>query len=219
LENVFSTSAAAWGVNSFWPMSYGASSGVAIDIDDRSLAAARHTLASYPTLKVLKCSAHELPWTDEFDITFSIGVIHHLEFPDTALKAMLKATKRGGYVAIRVYGRENNGWLLWGLDPARKILFSRMPISWVHAISLFPAALLWLLLRCGLDQIEYFRLLRTLSFAHLRSIVFDQMLPRIANYWRRTEVEALMHRTGLQDVALEWVNEMSWAARGRKPRD
>jgi len=121
-------------------MSYGAASGVAVDIDERSLAAARRTLAPYPAMEVMKCSAYELPWTDEFDVTFSIGVIHHLEFPVEALKAMLKATKPAGDVAI--WGRENNGWLLWGLNPARKILFSRMPIAWVHAIALLPTALL-----------------------------------------------------------------------------
>jgi SAM-dependent methyltransferase len=205
------------GRNSLWPMKYGAAGGVAVDIDDRSLAAARQTLAAFPTLDVRKCSAYELPWTNAFDITFSIGVIHHLEFPAKALKAMLTATKPGGQVAIWVYGRENNGWLLWVLDPARKLLFSRMPISWVHFMSLFPAGLLWLLLRCGLKQIEYFRLLRALSFPHLRSIVFDQMLPHIANYWRKSEVEALMHNAGLHDLQLAWVNQMSWAARGRKP--
>jgi SAM-dependent methyltransferase len=205
------------GRNSLWPMKYGAAGGVAVDIDDRSLAAARQTLAAFPTLEVRKCSAYELRWTDAFDIAFSIGVIHHLEFPAKALKAMLNATKPGGQVAIWVYGRENNGWLLVALDPARKLLFSRIPISWVHFLSLFPAALLWLLLRCGLKQIKYFRLMRTFSFPHLRSIVFDQMLPRIANYWRKSEVEALMHNAGLQDVQLAWVNELSWAARGRKP--
>ena len=42
------------------------------------------------------------------------------------------------------------------------------------------------------------------------------MLPRIANYWRKDEVEALMHNAGLTGIELEWVNEMSWAARGRK---
>jgi len=205
------------GRNSLWPMKYGAASGTAVDIDNRSLAAARLTLAAFPTLAVCKCSAYELPWTNTFDIAFSIGVIHHLEFPEKALKAMLNATKPGGQVAMWVYGRENNGWLLWALDPARKLLFSWMPLSWVHFLSLFPAALLWLLLRCGLQQIEYFRLLRTFSFPHLRSVVFDQMLPRIANYWRKAEVEALMRNAGLLDVQLTWVNEMSWAARGRKP--
>ena len=67
------------------------------------------------------------------------------------------------------------------------------------------------------DQIAYFRLLQTFSFTHLRSIVFDQMMPRIANYWTQPEVVALMQGAGLIDVELFWVNEMSWAARGRKP--
>lgn len=206
------------GRNSFWPMRYGASGGYAVDIDERSLAAARRTLADFSELKVDHCSAYELPWEGELDIAYSIGVIHHLEFPEKALAAMQKSVKPGGQVAMWVYGRENNGWLLWALDPARKLLFSWMPISWVYFLSVFPTALLWMLLRLGLNQIRYFRLLRTFSFAHLRSIVFDQMLPRIANYWRKSEVETLMRNAGLEDIQVEWVNEMSWAARGTKPR-
>src|SRR5262245_28689309 len=33
------------GRNSYWPMTYGAAGGLAIDVDDKSLAAARRTLA------------------------------------------------------------------------------------------------------------------------------------------------------------------------------
>jgi hypothetical protein len=43
------------------------------------------------------------------------------------------------------------------------------------------------------------------------------MLPKIAHYWSRTEVEQLMYRAGLVDIKLSWVNEMSWAASGRRP--
>jgi SAM-dependent methyltransferase len=206
------------GRNSIWPMKYGAIRGVAVDIDERSLAAARINLQSYGNVQVSNCSVYDLPWRDEFDIAFSIGVIHHLEFPETALKAMAQAIRPGGYLAIWVYGRENNRWLLSVLDPARKLLFSRLPVSWVHAISIVPAAVLWVVLRIGLDHIAYFRMLRTFSFRHLRSIVFDQMLPRIANYWTRSEVEALMQGAGLKNVRLIRVNEMSWAALGQKPR-
>lgn len=205
------------GRNSYWPLQYGASSGYSVDIDERSLSAARKNLARFgQRSEVRHCSAYDLPWKDALDIAFSIGVIHHLEFPERALAAMAAAVKPGGQVAVWVYGRENNGWLLWALDPARKLLFSWMPISWVHYLSLFPALILWLLLRLGLNQIEYFRLLRRLSFANVRSIVFDQMLPRIANYWRKDEVEALLKQAGLEQIELAWVNEMSWAARGRK---
>jgi SAM-dependent methyltransferase len=205
------------GRNSYWPMKYGAKSGIAIDVDDRSLDAARANLQAYPAMEVRNCSAYELPWRDEFDITFSIGVIHHLESPTAALKAMWSATKPGGQMAIWVYGRENNRWLILCLDPARKILFSWLPVSWVHAVSIVPTGMLWVILRLGLGRTEYFRLLRTFSFAHLRSIVFDQMFPRIANYWTRAEVELLMLGAGLEYVKLVAVNEMSWAACGVKP--
>ena len=40
------------GRNSYWPMAYGAASGLAIDIDDRSLAAARQTLASFAGMRI-----------------------------------------------------------------------------------------------------------------------------------------------------------------------
>jgi len=108
-------------------------------------------------------------------------------------------------------------WLLRALDPARKLLVNSLPVSWVHGLSVLLTTLLWLLLQCGLNKIAYFRQFRTFTLPHLRSIVFDQMLPRIANYWRRDEVDALMRGAGLVDVELTWVNEMSWAAKGRKP--
>ena len=60
-------------------------------------------------------------------------------------------------------------------------------------------------------------LLRRLAFPHIRSIVFDQMLPKIAHYWPRATVEALLREAGLSDIKLNWVNEMSWSAIGTKP--
>lgn len=205
------------GRNSYWPAQYGATAGVAVDVDDRSLTAARQTLAGHPNVEVMRASAYELPFEERFDIVFSIGVIHHLEHPALALARMVRAARPGGQVCIWVYGRENNLWLVSVLDPLRKLAFSRLPIGLVHHLSLYPAALLWLLLRLGLRPIAYFRLIATFSFSHLRSIVFDQMLPRIAFYWRRAEVEALMRDAGLHDVQLAWVNEMSWSAIGTKP--
>jgi hypothetical protein len=130
---------------------------------------------------------------------------------------MVQAVKPGGRVLIWVYGREGNRWLIWALDPLRRALFSRLPIACVHHLSLYPAALLWLLLRLGLRPGAYFRLLAGFGFGHLRSIVFDQMLPRIAHYWPRETVQELMAAAGLQDVRLAPVNRMSWSAIGTKP--
>jgi SAM-dependent methyltransferase len=205
------------GRNSYWPMKYGAREGVAVDIDERSLAEARRNLAGYPNVAVERASAFDLPFESRFDIAFSIGVIHHVEFPEKALARMVRAVRPGGQVMIWVYGRENNRWLVSFLDPLRKALFSRLPVGLTHHLSLYPTALLWLMLRAGIRPIEYFRLLSRFGFGHLRSVVFDQMLPRIAHYWSRDEVLSLMQGAGLEDIRLAWVNQMSWSAVGTRP--
>ncbi len=204
------------GRNSVWAMRCGAAGGLAIDLDEASLDRARHNLAAFPTVEVRRASAYEAVATDAFDIVFSIGVVHHLDDPALALKRMTEAAKPGGKVLIWVYGRENMGLYLAVADPLRRLLFSRLPVSWVRILAYGPAALLWVLLRLGLSRIEYFRLLRGFPFRHLHHIVFDQMLPRIAHYWRRAEVEALMAGTGFAHVDLAWVNQMSWCAVGVK---
>ena len=205
------------GRNSFWPMTYGAREGCAADIDERSLASARRNLTAFPAVEVVQASAYELPFADRFDIAFAIGVVHHLEDPDRAIKTMVRAVKPAGRVLIWVYGSEGNRWLLALLDPLRRGLFSRMPIALVHHLSLYPAVLLWLALRLGVRPIEYYELLARFTFAHLRSIVFDQMLPRIAHYWPRERVAELMAEAGLEDVRVAPVNGMSWSAIGTRP--
>ena len=207
------------GRNSIWPMRYGAAFGCAVDVDERSLAAARRNLASFPEVEVMRVSAYDLPFAERFDIVFSIGVIHHLEHPELALKRMVRAAKPGGRVLIWVYGREGNLWLIRLLNPLRQSLFSRLPVALVHHLSLYPAVLLWALLRLGLRPTVYFRLLATFGFRHLRSIVFDQMLPRIAHYWPRRTVFELMEGAGLGDVRVARVNGMSWSAIGIRPAD
>jgi SAM-dependent methyltransferase len=204
------------GRNSYWPMTYGAAGGLAIDVDERSLAAARRTLAPFPTVRVEKRSAYEIGCTADFDIVYSIGVIHHLQYPEQALAEMTRAARPGGRVMIWVYGRENNRWIVWLLDPIRKTLLSRLPVGLVHHLAIYPSAALWLSLRLGFGRIAYFRLLRQSNFRHLRSIAFDQMLPQIAHYWPRATVEQMLHEQGLLDVRLIWVNEMSWSAIGTK---
>jgi len=205
------------GRNSLWPMTYGACEGCAVDIDERSLASARRNLARFPAVQIMRSSAYDLPFVDRFDFVFAIGVIHHLEDPVRVLRKMARAVKPGGRVLIWVYGCDGNRWLVSVLDPLRRGLFSRIPVALVHHLSLYPAALLWLALQLGFRPSDYFKLLARFKFGHLRSIAFDQMLPRIANYWPRETVAAVMTQAGLADVQISSVNGMSWSAIGTRP--
>jgi SAM-dependent methyltransferase len=205
------------GRNSHWAMEDGAKGGLALDVDDRSLAAARANLSAHPTIEVRRESIYDIAEENYADIVFSIGVIHHLDSPDAAIARMTRAAKPGGHVLIWCYGRENMGWLVHMFDPIRRTVLSKMSLDAVYHLSLYPSALLWLTLRIGLSRLGYYRLLRRFTFAHLRAIVFDQMVPRIAHYWPRETVEKLLTDAGLKDVLVVSVNDMSWSASGRKP--
>jgi SAM-dependent methyltransferase len=205
------------GRNSYWPLSYGASFGVAIDMDQGSLNSAKKNLSGFNNIEIKLESAYNINYSNKFDIAFSIGVIHHLEFPHEALKEMFNAVKPGGHVAIWVYGYENNEWIVNFFNPFRKLLFSKLSIKLVHHLSLYPALFLYFFIKLNLINLDYFKLLKKFKFSHIRSIVFDQMLPRISNYWKREEVENLMRDAGLIDIRLENVNNISWASIGKKP--
>lgn len=55
------------------------------------------------------------------------------------------------------------------------------------------------------------------AIKHLHHIVFDQMLPKTAFYWRRNEALALLEGAGLKDIQIYWVNQCSWTVIGTKP--
>lgn len=205
------------GRNSYWPHTYGAASSLSIDIDDRTLAAAKRNLADFEAAEVAYRSAYEIGETDEFDIAFSIGVIHHLDDPDRALANMYAALKPGGTMLVWLYGFENNEWIVRFFNPLRRLLFSKLPLPVVFALSAPLTALLWLLLKAGFGRTEYMRMIRGFSFRHLRAIVYDHMIPRIAIYYRKDEAIELLRKAGLVDVKATWVNEMSWTVTGRKP--
>jgi SAM-dependent methyltransferase/putative flippase GtrA len=205
------------GRNAYWPMIYGAAGGLAIDVDDRTLARARENLAAFPAVEVRRESIYEIAEENAFDLAFSIGVIHHLEFPGAAVARLARATRPGGTVLVWLYGRENNGWIVRLLNPVRMAVLSRLPLGLVHALSWPLAAILWLSLRLGAGRLEYFRLLRKFAFRHVRAIVFDHLIPRIARYYTRGEAIELLRQAGLDAVDAVWVNQMSWAVRGRKP--
>jgi SAM-dependent methyltransferase len=207
------------GRNTYWPMSYGASAALAIDLDERSLEAARRNLAKFPTARVERRSAYEIAETDRFDIAFSIGVIHHLDDPLAAVVQMVKATRPGGTVLVWLYGRENNDWLINWFNPLRKLLFSRAPLKLVFAIAVPLTAILWTLIRVLPLRLAYFKLIRTFGFRHLLAIVFDHMIPRIALYYTREQAIRLLEQAGLQDVTAEAINDISWTVVGKKPAE
>jgi len=71
-----------------------------------------------------------------------------------------------------------------------------------------------MILKTKLYRLEYLKQISKFPIRHLHHIIFDQMLPRIANYWYKSEVENLMRDANLSDIQIHHVNQMSWSAVG-----
>ena len=68
--------------------------GCAVDFDARTLSVAKENLKKYPNCAIEYRSIYYLPHQDEFDIAFSIGVVHHLVEPKAAVRRL--RTNRAG---------------------------------------------------------------------------------------------------------------------------
>jgi 2-polyprenyl-3-methyl-5-hydroxy-6-metoxy-1,4-benzoquinol methylase len=205
------------GRNPYWYLQAGAASVLGVDMDDGSLEAARRNLASFSNARIEKCSAHDLDPNVQgtFDRVTCIGVLHHLADPENALQKMWSCVAPGGDLVLWCYATEGNRLLLPVIQTIRAI-GSRVPIGAAHAIAKGITALSWPAIHAIPWRNDYYRRLRKLSFRNVESIIFDQMLPHIAHYWTRKDMERLC---GLLDggyPTIEFVQGNSWHATIKK---
>lgn len=204
------------GRNSYWPLKYGARKVVAFDNAEGTLASARRTLAEFSNVEILRRSIYDIEWKDEFDIVFSIGVIHHLKDPKLAISKLVQATKPGGTFLMWVYGHEGNEWIVRWVNPVRKHFTSKLPPFLLDKISYLASIPLYLFVKTIPTQNEYLHQLKGFNFRHIHSIVFDQLLPSVANYWTKEEARALLNDVGLKNIDIRHHNKNSWTVWGTK---
>jgi hypothetical protein len=93
-----------------------------------------------------------------------------------------------------------------------RALGSRLPIGATHGVAKVVTALAWPAIKVLPFRTDYYRKLRTLSFKNVESIIFDQMLPHIANYWTRADMERLTGALAGGRPRIEFVQGNSWHA-------
>jgi SAM-dependent methyltransferase len=205
------------GRNTYWPMRWGARGGVAFDFDTRSVARAKENLREFPLTRVEYMSVYDAPWKNEFDVAFSIGVIHHLEDPERALYRMTEGLVPGGELLVWVYGYEGNEWIVRFIDPIRINITSKLPVGLVHFLSYFCSIPLYLFVKIFRGPTGYLKQIAGFDFWHIHSIVFDQLIPDIAHYWKREEVRALVEGLPLTQVkVIAPPNGSGWILSGTK---
>jgi SAM-dependent methyltransferase len=168
----------------------------------------------------LQCRGDELPTGPPQDFIFSVGVLHHIPDPQPVVAAAFHALEPGGRILVWVYGWEGNGLYLSIVLPIRAIT-KRLP-------HLFLAPIchgLNLLLTCYIGLAKYLPLplrrymievLARFSSSKRYLVIYDQLKPAYAKYYRGYEVRKLLEDAGFEEIQLHHRHGYSWAAVGSK---
>ena len=203
------------GRNAIWALKYKADRVTAFDVDPRTVAVAAKNLEPYENARILQTSIYDLSDDDQYDVVFSIGVIHHLERPQQAIARLVKATKPGGVVLIWIYAKEGHTFLKQIIQLVRSFT-CHIPAGLLHTLVHPVSVPMYLLLKTLPLKHPYVNLLRNAHYWHVHSIIFDQLLPEITHYWTREEALALYHGQPVEPPTIHFCNKGSWTVIAKK---
>lgn len=212
-----------------WAREFGAKLVVGVDLSEACDAAFENTRA-FDNVLIVQGDLFHLPLRPSFDFVFSVGVLHHTAAPRGAFGQLARLVTPGGGMSAWVYGRENNGWIIYGLNPFRSLFTSRLPrpllVALAYAITLPMYLALKLVyrpvgasarlapLKRVLFYFDYLFFLGQFGFHEQALVVFDHLVPTISEYIRREEFESWFSENDVRDVVIRWRSRNSWCGFG-----
>jgi SAM-dependent methyltransferase len=159
----------------------------------------------------------------QFDVVYSIGVLHHTDFPDASFKNIAKHCKPGGRVIVWVYSAEGNALNRWFVEPLKVAIVHKMPRKAVlllakvlTALVYIPVYSLYLLPLRFLPYYEYFENWRKLSFERNVLNVFDKLNAPQTWFITGERVQEWFSDREFTDVSITPYKGVSWRGSGTK---
>jgi SAM-dependent methyltransferase len=181
----------------------------------------RNTVAAAGSVECVRCDAEHFKPPTPVDVMFSFGVLHHIPDPRASVAAMREGLKRGGRIAIWLYGREGNEAfvaLLTLVAGITRRLSHEALEACVWIIYVPTCCYMWLCRLLPLPLRRYFvDIFSKLAPDKRRLVLYDQLNPAYAKYYWQQEVRALLEEAGFADVRLYHRHGYSWTALAVKP--
>lgn len=164
------------------------------------------------------------------DITYCIGVLHHLKDPYKGFHSLVKNTKSGGQFHAWVYAHEGNFIIRVIVDPIRKIA-SKLPwwfTKYVLATGLVAPYYVYAKVLSFLPQsgflkkfplYEYSLWIAKRGFLFFRHVAFDQLVTPQTAYIKKYDIEDWFARRSDIDKESIYIirrNGNSWKFGGKK---
>lgn len=176
-------------------------------------------VSSHLNVRCLQGSGDEIPLGD-FDLVFSIGVLHHIPEPDEVVKAVHRSLKSGGKFLAWVYGREGNELYLKLVTPIREFT-ARLPFRKLDFLcGILNSLLDFYILACYILPLPMSSYMKNVIGKWTRKVrqltIYDQLNPAYAKYYTQSEARELFEGNGFTDVRLFHRHEYSWTIIGTK---
>lgn len=173
-----------------------------------------------------------LPFRENFfDLIYSVGVIHHTPDPELSFRSLTRYLKKDGNIVIWVYAREPNEWIVKYINPVRKIT-SFIPLFLVEILSFLISVFVFLMLKVlylpfsrisflkkfsnFLFYYPYFSTIVDFPFRDVWCIVFDHLIPQIAFYLKKEEIEKWFNSCNIDIKSCALSNGSGWSFLGSK---
>jgi SAM-dependent methyltransferase len=181
----------------------------------------RNTLAHKDQVTLFKIRGDELPTDLQVDLVFSYGVIHHIPDPLPTMRAAHNALRPGGKSCVWIYGHEGNELYVAVTKPLRAVttrLRDRALRGVSHLLNLFADVYILACRHMSLPLGGYVReVFAKLERRRRFEVIFDQLNPAYAKYYKEAEARALFEQAGFVDVELHHRYGYSWTVIGRRP--
>ena len=155
-----------------------------------------------------------LPGNFIFDYIFCLGVLHHVENPDKILKNALKTLKKNGKIFCWFYAYEGNEIYVKFVCLLRRITII-LPDSFLLILSKIFAGILSiysLLPKKIIFKAEYFKnVFSRYNFIQRTLIIFDQLNPQTAKYYKKEELFILFKKSGFKKIKFYKKSNYSWS--------
>lgn len=158
---------------------------------------------------IVQADIYAMPFEHQFDIAYSIGVLHHLPKPQEGFSGLPKTLKKDGQMLIWVYNRRNNARAIYFYEPLRSIL-KKLPKSILFKICYFPGSIVHIINLFGkiLERIGLSKFAEKLPFSYYANFpfnmklndAFDVLATPKSNYYYREEVERWFKDVSLKDI-------------------
>ena len=199
---------------------------VAVDFS-RAIDQAARNVAGLSNVACVQADLLALPVADDaFDFIYSLGVLHHLDETERALRGLVGKLRPGGRLRVYLYWK-HHGWRRWllSLATAARHVTTKMPFGLLRVCCWLLSIVLWVVV------VLPYRILSAMGshihdgwplfvyskypFTVLYNDQFDRFSAPIEKRYDPDEVRLLLETAGLSDVRVR--PSFGWLADGTKP--